>query len=46
MIFEGERIRELVAAAKREVILCAPFVKAKVLGIILEACRRLFRSEL
>ncbi|MDE0001492.1 MAG: phospholipase D family protein [Rhodospirillaceae bacterium] len=37
MIFEGERIRELVAAAKREVILCAPFVKAKVLGIIIEA---------
>lgn len=37
MIFEGERIRELVAAAKREVILCAPFVKAKVLEIILGA---------
>ena len=37
MIFEGERIRDLVAAAEREVILCAPFVKAKVLRIILEA---------
>ena len=37
MIFDGERLRELVNAAKREVILCAPFVKAKVFGIILRA---------
>lgn len=37
MIIDGERIRELVTGAKREVILCAPFIKAKVIGIILAA---------
>lgn len=37
MIIDGERIKELVRGAKREVILCAPFIKSKVLGIILEA---------
>jgi len=35
MIVEGERIKELVGRAEREVILCAPFVKAQVLRIIL-----------
>ena len=37
MIVEGERIRELVKRAEQEVILCAPFIKAEVLRIILEA---------
>jgi len=35
MIVDGERIKELVGGARREVIICAPFIKAKVLGIIL-----------
>ena len=37
MIIEGERIKALVSAAKEEVILCSPFIKARVLRIILDA---------
>ena len=37
MIIEGERIKALISAAKTEVILCSPFVKARVLGILLDA---------
>ena len=37
MIIDGERIKELVEGAKKEVILCSPFIKTKVLAIILEA---------
>lgn len=37
MIIDGERIKDLVRGAKTEVILCAPFIKAKVIAIILEA---------
>jgi hypothetical protein len=37
MIIDGERIKELVRGAKRKVILCAPFIKAKVLRIVLGA---------
>lgn len=36
MIIEGERVKELVRGAKTEVILCAPFIKAKVIAIILD----------
>lgn len=35
MIVEGERIKELVARAERDVILCAPFIKVKVLSVLL-----------
>lgn len=35
MIIEGERVKALVSQAKYEVILCSPFIKAKVLGILL-----------
>ena len=35
MIAEGERIKALVAGAIREVILCSPFIKAKVFEAIL-----------
>lgn len=37
MIIDGERIKELIKRAKREVVLCAPFIKAKVIATILEA---------
>ncbi len=35
MITDGERIKSLLAGARHRVILCAPFVKARVLQIIL-----------
>ena len=35
MITDGERIKSLLAGAKHRVLLCAPFVKARVLQIIL-----------
>ena len=35
MIVEGERVKALVSQAKSEVILCSPFIKAKVLGVLL-----------
>ena len=36
MIAEGERIKDLVASARQEVILCAPFIKARVFSAILK----------
>ena len=35
MITDGERIRVLLAGAKHQVLLCAPFIKARVLQTIL-----------
>lgn len=40
MIVDGERIKELVRGAKREVILCAPFIKKRVLAALMEAVPR------
>ena len=40
MIAEGERIKALVAGAIREVILCSPFIKAKVFEAILSVIPR------
>ena len=37
MIFEGERVKALVTGASSRVILCSPFIKAKVFAIILGA---------
>ena len=36
MIIEGERVKALVSQAKAEVILCSPFIKAKVFRILLD----------
>ena len=36
MIVEGERVKALVSQAESEVILCSPFIKAKVLGVLLD----------
>lgn len=35
MLVDGERIKALVASAKREVLLCAPFIKVGALKVIL-----------
>ena len=35
MVTDGERIKALLQTARRRVILCAPFVKARVLGTVL-----------
>ena len=37
MIIEGERVKALVAGARSRVVLCSPFIKAKVFAIILDA---------
>ena len=39
MIVEGERVKALVRQAKSEVILCSPFIKAKVLSVLLDVIR-------
>ncbi|WP_422384234.1 phospholipase D family protein [Roseibium album] len=37
MILHGERVKELVATAQNEVLLCAPFIKAQALQVVLSA---------
>ena len=37
MISDGDRIKSLINGAKKEIILCSPFIKAKVLESILES---------
>ena len=37
MVVDGERLKELLAGAKHRVILCAPFIKAKVLETLFSA---------
>ena len=36
MIVDGERIKSLLASAQSEVLLCAPFIKARVLETVLD----------
>ena len=36
MIVEGERVKALVSQARSEVVLCSPFIKEKVLGVLLD----------
>ena len=37
MLVDGERLKTLVTGARREVLLCAPFIKARVLATLLAA---------
>ena len=37
MVIDGERIKDLVRRASKEVILCSPFIKARVFEVILNA---------
>ena len=37
MIVDGERLKALLGGAQREVLLCAPFIKARVLETVLSA---------
>ena len=39
MMVEGERLKELLAGARTRVLLCAPFIKAKILETLLSVVR-------
>lgn len=39
MLIDGERVKALVASAQREVVLCAPFIKAAALKAVISGIR-------